>query len=102
MALPHGLTAREAEVMRLVAAGETNRDIFVELVISEYTVARRLLNMFAKLGLLTLGGRGLRVRPRPGLSTFGRGDFSPHGRPARLAGSGDEPRAPARLPFATR
>lgn len=49
--LPGGLTAREAEVLRLVAAGKTNRDIAVELVISEHTVARHLQNMFAKLGV---------------------------------------------------
>jgi ATP/maltotriose-dependent transcriptional regulator MalT len=49
--LPNGLTAREAEVLRLVAAGKTNRDIAVELVISEHTVARHLQNMFVKLGV---------------------------------------------------
>jgi DNA-binding NarL/FixJ family response regulator len=47
--LPRGLTAREAEVLRLVAAGKTNRDIAVELVISEHTVARHLQNLFVKL-----------------------------------------------------
>ncbi|HEY3212870.1 MAG TPA: LuxR C-terminal-related transcriptional regulator [Actinomycetota bacterium] len=49
--LPRGLTAREAEVLRLVASGKTNRDIAVELVISEHTVARHLQNMFVKLGV---------------------------------------------------
>lgn len=49
--LPRGLTTREAEVLRLVAAGKTNRDIAVELVISEHTVARHLQNMFVKLGV---------------------------------------------------
>jgi len=50
-ALPGGLTPREAEVLRLVAAGKTNRDIAVELVISEHTVGRHLQNMYAKLGV---------------------------------------------------
>jgi DNA-binding NarL/FixJ family response regulator len=48
-ALPRGLTPREAEVLRLVAAGKSNRDIAAALVISEHTVARHLQNMFAKL-----------------------------------------------------
>ena len=51
--LPRGLTSREAEVLRLVASGKTNRDIAVELVISEHTVARHLQNMFAKLDVST-------------------------------------------------
>ena len=50
-ALPAGLTPREAEVLRLVASGKTNRDIAVELVISEHTVGRHLQNLFAKLGV---------------------------------------------------
>jgi DNA-binding CsgD family transcriptional regulator len=51
--LPAGLTAREADVLRLVAAGKTNREIAAELFISEHTVARHLQNMFAKLGVST-------------------------------------------------
>jgi ATP/maltotriose-dependent transcriptional regulator MalT len=46
---PSGLTDREVEVLRLVAAGKTNRDIAVELVISEHTVSRHLQNIFAKI-----------------------------------------------------
>ncbi|MFH8710417.1 LuxR C-terminal-related transcriptional regulator [Streptomyces zaomyceticus] len=49
--LPGGLTTREAEVLRLVASGGTNKDIAGALVISEHTVARHLNNIFAKLGV---------------------------------------------------
>jgi DNA-binding CsgD family transcriptional regulator len=45
----HGLTSRELEVLRLVAAGESNRAIASALVISEHTVARHLQNIFRKL-----------------------------------------------------
>ena len=48
---PHGLTGRELEVLRLVAAGRSNRAIAEELVISEHTVARHVQNIFAKLGV---------------------------------------------------
>ncbi|HWH23285.1 MAG TPA: LuxR C-terminal-related transcriptional regulator [Candidatus Limnocylindria bacterium] len=47
----HRLTPRELEVLRLVAAGQSNREIAAALVISEHTVARHLQNMFAKLGV---------------------------------------------------
>jgi DNA-binding CsgD family transcriptional regulator len=48
-AAPAGLTAREVEVLRLVAAGRSNAAIAAELVLSEKTVARHLSNIFAKL-----------------------------------------------------
>jgi DNA-binding NarL/FixJ family response regulator len=43
-------------VLRLVAAGKSNRDIAAELVISEHTVARHLQNMFVKLGVASRSG----------------------------------------------
>jgi DNA-binding NarL/FixJ family response regulator len=49
--LAPGLTAREAEVLTLVARGKTNRAIAAELYISEKTVASHLNHIFTKLGL---------------------------------------------------
>jgi DNA-binding NarL/FixJ family response regulator len=46
-----GLTAREIEVLRLVASGRSNSEIAAALVISEHTVARHLQNIFGKLGV---------------------------------------------------
>jgi DNA-binding CsgD family transcriptional regulator len=46
-----GLTGRELEVLRLVAAGNSNRAIAEKLVLSEKTVARHISNIYTKLGL---------------------------------------------------
>jgi DNA-binding NarL/FixJ family response regulator len=46
-----GLTAREVEVLRLVAAGKTNQDIGTELYVSKKTVARHVSNICTKLGV---------------------------------------------------
>lgn len=46
---PGGLSAREIEVLRLIAAGRTNRAIADELAISEKTVARHVSNILTKL-----------------------------------------------------
>lgn len=45
------LTARETEVLALVATGRTNRAIAAELFLSEKTVARHVSNILGKLGL---------------------------------------------------
>ena len=45
------VTERELQVLRLVAAGHTNRAIAGEMAISEKTVERHLGNIFAKLGV---------------------------------------------------
>lgn len=45
------LTSRQLEVLRLVAAGMTNREIADELFVSEHTIARHIQNIFAKLNV---------------------------------------------------
>ena len=47
----HGLTARELEVLRLVAAGKSNHAIAAELWVSDHTIRRHLQNIFRKLGV---------------------------------------------------
>ncbi|TDD12103.1 response regulator transcription factor [Nonomuraea deserti] len=48
---PDGLTPREAEVLRLIAAGKSNAEIAGELFISAATVKTHINNLFAKAGL---------------------------------------------------
>jgi DNA-binding CsgD family transcriptional regulator len=45
------LTPRELEVLRLVAAGATNKAIAADLVLSERTIDRHVSNIFTKLGV---------------------------------------------------
>ena len=47
------LTAREDEILALVAQGRTDRQIGAELFISHRTVERHVSNMLAKLGAAT-------------------------------------------------
>jgi DNA-binding CsgD family transcriptional regulator len=48
---PGGLTPREVEVLRLVASGQSNREIAAALFISVKTAARHVANIYAKLGI---------------------------------------------------
>ncbi|MCU0522527.1 MAG: LuxR C-terminal-related transcriptional regulator, partial [Anaerolineae bacterium] len=48
--LPDRLTAREAQVLRLLAGGLTNREIAERLVVSVPTVARHIANIYTKIG----------------------------------------------------
>jgi DNA-binding NarL/FixJ family response regulator len=50
-AVPGGLTKREVEILRRVAAGATNRQVADQICISEKTVGRHLANIYAKLGV---------------------------------------------------
>jgi predicted ATPase/DNA-binding NarL/FixJ family response regulator len=52
--LPDGLTGRQAEVLRLLAAGLSNKQIAAELFLSPATVERHLATVYRKLGV---GGR---------------------------------------------
>ncbi len=45
------LTARELDVLALVAAGKTNQQIAAALIISDHTVRRHLQNIFSKVGV---------------------------------------------------
>jgi len=51
-----GLTGREADVVALVAAGYTNREMADQLKISPRTVQRHLENIYDKLGVRTRAG----------------------------------------------
>ena len=48
---PFGLTARELEVLRLVAAGRTNREIAAALFVTQRTAATHVTHILAKLGV---------------------------------------------------
>jgi DNA-binding CsgD family transcriptional regulator len=48
--LPHGLSEREVEVLRLIADGSSNREIAEQLVLSVRTVERHITNIYGKIG----------------------------------------------------
>jgi HD-GYP domain-containing protein (c-di-GMP phosphodiesterase class II) len=48
---PHGLTAREVEVLQLVAQGASNKDIAAKLVLSEKTVRNHVERTYSKIGV---------------------------------------------------
>ena len=44
-----GLTSREVEVLRLLAKGQSNKEIAAELVLSVRTVERHITNLYGKI-----------------------------------------------------
>lgn len=66
-----GLTSRERDVLRLVAAGRTNRQIAEELFISPKTASVHVSNILAKLGV---SGRGEAAAVAHRLELFATGD----------------------------
>jgi DNA-binding CsgD family transcriptional regulator len=53
--VPLGLTAREFEVLRLVADGRSNPEIAARLFISAKTASVHVSNILAKLGVASRG-----------------------------------------------
>jgi DNA-binding NarL/FixJ family response regulator len=65
-----GLTARETQVLRLVATGCSNRDIAAELFISGKTASVHVSNILAKLGAATRT-EAAAIAHRAGIATEG-------------------------------
>ena len=64
---PSGLSARELEILRLVASGLSNREIGAELFISEHTAANHIRSILRKTRQREPDrGDRVRLRARPG------------------------------------
>ncbi|MGH2535778.1 MAG: LuxR C-terminal-related transcriptional regulator [Candidatus Promineifilaceae bacterium] len=61
-ALPEPLTERENEVLRLIAAGLTNREVAQQLVVSPETVKKHTSSIYAKLGVSSRTAAAARAR----------------------------------------
>jgi DNA-binding CsgD family transcriptional regulator len=63
-----GLSEREVEVVRLAAAGGTNRDIAEQLSLSQHTIARHLANARTKLGAANRTEAAMKLEELNGLT----------------------------------
>ena len=61
--LPDGLSAREVQILRLVARGLSNREIGRSLFISEHTAANHMRSILRKTGLRQSNRGGLLCAP---------------------------------------
>jgi DNA-binding NarL/FixJ family response regulator len=57
--LPAGLTSREAEVLRLLALGLTNREVADRLAITPKTAGHHVQHIYTKIGVSTRGAAAL-------------------------------------------
>ncbi len=72
---PDGLSQREVEVLHLIAAGNSNREIAEELFVSVRTIERHITNIYTKTN--TRGrADAMAYALRHGLSSFARDDPS--------------------------
>jgi len=69
---PAGLTAREVEILRLLARGLLNKEIARKLDITPKTVGNHIQHIYAKIGVSTRAAAGL-FATEHGLLTFGDG-----------------------------
>ncbi len=92
-AWPGGLTPREREVLRLVADGQTNREVARSLWISAHTVRSHVENVFEKLGVTSRAAAVARVF---GAGASGDGEPSPEPRFSRTHDRRDAHATPLR------
>jgi DNA-binding CsgD family transcriptional regulator len=82
-----GLTSRELEVLRHVAAGQSNREIAAALFISPKTASVHVSNILAKLGAATRTEAAVKAHQQLLLLPLGQEDGVHQAPPAPLAGS---------------
>lgn len=61
-----GVTGRETDVLRLIARGQSNREIAEALVLSPKTVERHVASLFDRTGIRNRGDLGAFARSQPG------------------------------------
>jgi DNA-binding CsgD family transcriptional regulator len=74
---PGGLTPREVEVLQLISAGRTTRQIAEAMIVSRATVERHITSLYRKIGARPRGRHLLRAAPRRGRAALSEGFPSP-------------------------